>query len=438
MKYARKRYGEDAIYEAWDEFTLWEDVPPDPKEHLEFDTAFIPWYLFNWIPDNAERDPSEPDLPEAPVAITYREENPDKLDEFQKRFINTICREPYSFYAVIDAVPGRSLTIKDLFLKRIYTVKERSASQMDLKGCIMFTRVVSIDDTSIMVGCAPLVIPSHYHYYFIDLREDWVKEFKKLTPDSLFEMDIEIREIYYEIKEDLDNQKAPELRNTDGDPLAFVTLYYGLKCSPQEAFDRLKKLSLNISDEELLGEAVYEKDGALQEVSFDWLKKGNKRIKDWETTVMGTINIKKNSLSIEVNSIKRSEKLQAEVKKLLKDKAVYKNSLVKSVEKYLEEARNRPETAKERKIREEHEKLNAMPEVRAELQKMAEKHWKTWVDEKIPALGNQTPRQAAKNPVGREKLEALFLEYEGRSSIQSQGEFFPDIPKLRKILGLSK
>jgi len=53
-----------------------------------------------------------------------------------------------------------------------------------------------------------------------------------------------------------------------------------------------------------------------------------------------------------------------------------------------------------------------MPEVQEQLDKMLSAHWKNWIDEKIPALGHMTPRQAVKDPDGRESVEALLLDAE--------------------------
>jgi hypothetical protein len=41
----------------------------------------------------------------------------------------------------------------------------------------------------------------------------------------------------------------------------------------------------------------------------------------------------------------------------------------------------------------------------------ARRHWDAWVETKIPALGNRTPRQATKTERGRERLEALLVDY---------------------------
>ena len=41
-----------------------------------------------------------------------------------------------------------------------------------------------------------------------------------------------------------------------------------------------------------------------------------------------------------------------------------------------------------------------------------ERHWESWIDEKIPALGGKTPRQAVRDRDGREMVEALLLDAE--------------------------
>jgi hypothetical protein len=40
------------------------------------------------------------------------------------------------------------------------------------------------------------------------------------------------------------------------------------------------------------------------------------------------------------------------------------------------------------------------------------KHWESWVNQKIPALGGKTPKQAVKSKDGRETVEALLQDAE--------------------------
>jgi len=84
--------------------------------------------------------------------------------------------------------------------------------------------------------------------------------------------------------------------------------------------------------------------------------------------------------------------------------------------------------------------LIKIPEVRAQLRQMVLSHWRSWIDEEIPALGGKSPREAAKTPGGRESVEALLLDAErstGRD--EEMGEFQREgIENVRKKLKLGK
>jgi hypothetical protein len=43
---------------------------------------------------------------------------------------------------------------------------------------------------------------------------------------------------------------------------------------------------------------------------------------------------------------------------------------------------------------------------------MFRKHLEAWVDEKVPALDNRTPRVVARDALGRERLAALISTFE--------------------------
>jgi len=55
----------------------------------------------------------------------------------------------------------------------------------------------------------------------------------------------------------------------------------------------------------------------------------------------------------------------------------------------------------------------------------------------VPALGNLTPREAAKTTSGRERLEALLAEFAWRAKT-TPSEQRPDITALRATLGLDE
>ena len=115
LKYADRYYGSSTVAEAWDEFSLWSDVPLDPESEPEVESAFIPWFVFNWVPGNAEVGEAE-HLREMPIALHYLEHEQSRIDSFHRRFIEAICSQPYSFFVVTDLDPGNGMTLKDLLL----------------------------------------------------------------------------------------------------------------------------------------------------------------------------------------------------------------------------------------------------------------------------------------------------------------------------------
>ena len=52
------------------------------------------------------------------------------------------------------------------------------------------------------------------------------------------------------------------------------------------------------------------------------------------------------------------------------------------------------------------------PELQAIQDEMIREQWEGRLDTRVPALGNKTPRQAARTVRGRERLEALLAEFD--------------------------
>ncbi|MCH8227919.1 MAG: SEC-C domain-containing protein [Proteobacteria bacterium] len=433
LKHADKYYGQEAVGEAWDEFSLCNQVPMDPDSQPELDTAFLPWFVFNWIPDNAGVDEAE-HYPEMQVAMHYLENKNSRLDSFQRRFIAEICSQPYSFFVVTNVDPGKRLSLRDLLLGREISVHERQASATLRKGSIIYSRIIAMDDNSIMVGCAPTVIPPNYLNQFIDIRENMAKKFPNFDQNFLLEYDTELRRIYYDIREELYNPAFPQLLNTDDDPLQLTKLYYTLKCTPHDALDALVTLSMAKDADEFLHEGKFDNHGELVSIEFPWLKKGNKKHVGWDNTVMGHIIINGDQLTIDVNSQKRADAIKRKLVHRLGKRTVFRNAVIQSAEKKLEEIVNRPPDAKQESARAQSEELQLIPEIQEQLQEMAEQHWKAWLDTPLPALKEQTPREAAETKLGRERLEALLLQFEQRN--ESPQPFSPDVEALRQSLGM--
>jgi len=150
-----------------------------------------------------------------------------------------------------------------------------------------------------------------------------------------------------------------------------------------------------------------------------------------DNTTLGTLEIDGDRLRVHVNS-NRHARIEREIAKRLGADAALESRTADSVEKLLAEHK---ETAPDRLADLEQERPQQRPEVQEFLRQQGERHWEAWLDTRLPALGNRTPRQAARTPDGRERLDALFAEF-AWSAERAPNARSPDLQALRAKLGL--
>lgn len=431
FKLAIAEYGGPFIGAALDEFFVWDGVPENYEETDEFGSFFVPWFVFAFVADPHDAD-RPADAPEEPIAAVYLRRHAGQLSTFERAFLEAAQTSPLSFYAITKTTPGRDMSLHDVLTGTDVVVRESSASQTARPGGLLFTRVITIDQVSIMSGCAPLLIPPSWHNIVIDLRTRFAPRGRQLIHADLMEFDIELRDLYFDIEDTLHNPRLPEVRNTDGDPLVLTTLKFRIQCSPLSAFERLETLAREHDTTLLLSEAGFDEAGTLRSVSIPWIKKGNRLHKDWTNTTLGTLEIAGDRLDVHVNSKRRAQRARREIEKRLGSDAVLEDTTAEGIASLIEQRRTQPidpiaEAAQDR--------LEQQPGVREFMQRTADAHWKAWLDEKIPALGNRSPRQAARTAAGRERLEALLAHYAWESERSPQG-FAPDVAALRAKLRL--
>lgn len=238
-------------------------------------------------------------------------------------------------------------------------------------------------------------------------------------------------EIYHSIADRLLNPKLPTLVNTDGDLLAFCRVTYEVP-SPRAAFEALRHLSLGHTDAELLADASFDQAGELVSVELTWLKAGNARM-DWKMTSLGNIKIEGRRLIAEVNSERRARRFRKIAEHALPPAGCrHLSTVVESAEVALESyVREHPDGPPNE------DDLSHNPEVQALLRETLLKHYRSWLDLKIPSLNGKTPREAVKTADGREMVEALVLELE-RRKVGPAGLSKEIAAELRATLGLGQ
>lgn len=429
--YAADEFGDEFFVEARDEFFVWDAVPDNIADSREFGTTFDPFFVFSFVPD-----PVEDDLPAGwpaePLALHFLHHEVQSCPDFHREFIEQACQSAPSFFVVESTVPGRAIDLKDVLTGRHFHVLEQSASQTLRAGDLTYTRVVTAGGASIMIGASPWVISPEWHLRILDFRQQ-LRPRRLLTVDELRDYDIEIREFYHHVVEGVQHPRLPSLQNTDGDPIELTTMTYELSVTTAEAVERLRPIATLRGEAHIDGE-VYDDAGALTTAELAWIKAGNRQHKDWDNTTLGTLRLNGARLVVEVNSARRRDRIAKEIAKRLGKSAKLVETTVTDAMKELEARRKggaeHGETALTGSSLPER-----TPEIEALEAEMARKHWDAWIDTKVPALGNRTPRQAAKTPLGRERLAALLSDF-GRMAERGPSAGRPDVEALRRVLGL--
>jgi hypothetical protein len=432
LKFSHNHWGEEALLEAWGDFTLWreEDFSQDTP-HMQL---FMPWFFFNWRPDYLISDSDIP--PKKTAGEAFLGKHGPQLDPLQKRYIEQCCVVSFSFFDIVSVRPGDGFLLRNILTGEECYATEHSGSTQAQAGEIIFGKLVKVDHVAILEASAPIFLPPIDKFAILELRKELCARENPPSHALLRKYEHEMLAIYHEVYDRLFNAPMPSVCNTDGDAVEFQKLVYDIP-SPQAAFSALKQLYINSTEDELLEDAEFNAAGELRRIEFPWLKKGNARQKSWDNTVLGHIRINDRQLTVEVNSDKRAQQFQKQIKKLLPE-ARYKTSVIESPQAMLAHMQDEGENAQIRQQREEQEELNNNPEVREKIMEFMREHYSQWPHEKIPALNGKTPLQAIKTEDGREKVEALLRDFELRITNSNLPIDLSIFDELRERLGLKK
>jgi len=433
MREAARRFGETGLAEAWHEFHRFESDRPFDGES-PYNPLFFTWFLHDWLPDPADTQLAL-DVREVTAANAYLARAGARLDPIARSYVEACCAVPFSFHEVIDVQPGQSFRLRDVMLGTEADVIEHSGSAHARPGDILFTKVVPVEGIHLVEGIGPVAVPPRHKPDLIELRKKIGARDSLFGSDVLREFDSELRDSYLTIADSLLNPELPELRNTDGDPLEMYTLIFDLE-APEAAFKALQYLAVILSAEEVESGAQRDASGGFVRGEITWSRRGNRMQKDWDNTTLGTLRIEGHRLSAEVNSAKRAAALRKLIEQRLGDTARVLPSVVQSIQSMIERETTSDELGRKQRREQEHAELAAQPEVQQALSEHLRSHYRAWVDDKIPALGNRTPRKAVRDRDGREAVEALIAQIE-RDGARMTPPLDADIVReMRETLGL--
>jgi len=439
LSFGSNHFGQDALLEAWAEFMPpWDDEQYEPftpdTPHM---TIFMPWYFYDWLPAPRETSVRREALDGRTLARAYLDKKGKQLDPLLVRYMEQCCLAPFSFYDVLSVNPGTGFILRDIMTGAEINVTEQAGSRQTLAGDIMFAKLATIDQVTLLEACAPVMFPPIEKGPILELRKKILDRKLPLTAEFLKGYDFEMLEIYHDITERLLNPAMPILQNTDGDPMLMHKLIYDLECSPREALDALRQLNITENDESILTGAEFKRAGELHKIAFSWEKPGNKKHKDWNNTILGHLQIEGAKLTAEVNSENRAQKFKTLMEKLLPGKASYKTTVIESPQAMLARAKNEGNSARAKQQQKEQDDLNSLPEVQAQIADYMRQHYRDWPSQKLPILNGKTALQAIKTKDGKEMVEALLMDIERRGKLTTPPLDPAIIAELRERLGLA-
>lgn len=408
MTFAADTWGEEFLTHAFEAFHSGSPAAGDPMTGDAWDQLFMPWLAFDYIPKPHWRQRRTASWPTTTLAEAFLHEHGVQLPATVAQVLRAGAEAPLSFMAVTSVEPGQSIDLRDILSGEVHHVVERSASTSLRPGHVVLARVIADGDLAIMSGLGPIPLSPASHQAVIGFREAVLSPLGPVNRANVKAAAPEILALYHRLVHEALHPAPLRLQNTDGDPLAPTTLEFKVRCSVREAFGRLKPLSLEDDENGLLESASWSDTGELTGVELVWSKRGNKLHREWDNTTLGTLALSPGRLSVSVNSTKRARRVRRLVEKYLGADVMFQRETTESIEALLDAARHDGARG---------EDAGAGPPVedtaegRAMIDEMSRRHWEAWFDEKIPALGGVTPREAAKTPVGRERLEALLAEY---------------------------
>ena len=429
LKHAVAAYGQMAIESAWDEFHQWSNKdgfdPRSPELQL-----FMPWFFYDWTPDLPDEDLLEI-APEMPPAQSLLESKSGRLSPLQREYIELCIKTGFSFHEILEAWPGRGFKTKDVLTDKVDEIVEKQGSVGAKPGYLLFGKTVTIQGLTTLEATSPIMIPPIFKIQVLELKKHLNKQNPVITRDTLWDYDSEIQDVYQTVYDAVMSPQMPILHNTDGDPLVPHKLTYELLVSPGDAFDGLADLNCSESRDQILEQGEFN-GGVLRRIVFPWSKKGNPKHAGMDNTVLGQIEIDGPKLVVNVNSAKRAEQFETLLKTRLDGRYKAKPCVIESIEHGL---KNQPPSSAAG--RSEQDDLMRHPEVQAKIAQMMKAHWDDWVNQPVPALGDQTPIEATKTKSGREKLGALLTQFEIDAERRPQPGAGPELfQEIRKKLGM--
>ncbi|MGD9247688.1 MAG: SEC-C metal-binding domain-containing protein [Desulfobacteraceae bacterium] len=326
----------------------------------------------------------------------FLEQNPS-ISPGERLYLELLRNSTMRLYEIVDLSPGESVTLRDVLNDNRTTVHEQQGSRSMHKYGLIAARIIAFGPSGkpeMEMGVfqipdlirKPVISQLTSHHKAYRRKHPQAREtefFKEMTP---FLHDAWISCIL--------NPPIPRMTNTDGEDIVETSVRFAVDDSVclEAAFDGAKAIERTL------------------EGKSTWIWTGNNQKE--KPVTLGQLILKGKTLTLTCNSTQRAERGRHMIEAMAAGAVRYRTTVRENLEKKLREAIRSgaatdpfPESSNEETLPRDVQEalvLDAMG-----------RHYRNWLDEKIPALDDYTPREAAADAALQPKLFDLMHGLEG-------------------------
>jgi hypothetical protein len=292
-------------------------------------------------------------------------------------------------YEVVGVRLDEGLDLLDLWADKRIRVQERLATQQVVQWDVLAARVILGPDGVPILDGLPYLYPAKVKDTLVKDLRSLRRRFRRRIPGDDVDFLKRFGWVFFAWwVEHVVVRPRIALRTAEGDEMVFAAAVFDVR--DREALERA-----------LAGHADLERQ---DDGSYAWLEPATD---DEFRRGLGTFVLDGERLVLETTSAPRAERGRALLEAIAGGAVRHRATSLESVERAIGRRPSAP-------AREEDE---VPPDVAAQVVAAHyEKHYRAWVDTTLPALGGQTPREAAASNAARPRLVALLKDMESLSA----------------------
>lgn len=324
------------------------------------------------------------------------------LNKEEREYTQLLRNSYMSIYEVLEVTPGKSMLVKNLIEDEApILVSEKSGTEQIVKWTKLGMRLVHLEDGRTVSGGGLLPMPmeaAEEAIHLIKMKSIIEQEIPGEDFD-LLQKKIWVKEIATSWMNHWLTVRSTNVRdlmhNQDGDAIQICKLQFPILGDIEEVAEIIDEMEETDCDPDI-------------EYHWRWIEKATHTQMD---ILFADVIIQNQKLIVQTNSMERAEALRnimkAELSDLLGTGLISMENMDKLIENHQASA-----DSKEASISSEAEQKV--------ITKYKQEYYQKWLDMEIPALGDKSPKQAAKTKAGKKALVELFKYMENMELTQAK------------------